>query len=376
MEGPRPLKPEEFGSLCELVNSVFRPNGAGRMETQYPLLFAPENFDHLLVMVENGRVVAHVGTLTREVSILGHRLKSISIGAVATLPTHRGGGLATQLMKVAIQKGREEGSHLMLISGGRGLYRRLGATDAGLYARFNAHRSVLPSGPVDIALATESEIPGLIRLYAHEPVRYIRSATDFHFNLHSKWNVDRGGELFTVSGKGTLLAYVATQRPNPASSREANRVYLVELAGSRMAIAQALPALIGWYGVDRVELITPVTDGDTARILSAYAVLPTLEGFPGTNLVLLPEQFLTAFAPYIEAMLGPNRLKWHVSAEEITFTCEGQSLRVTASTLGQLWFGTVEPDSDPRLSLPVGPLREALDWILPIQLPWCGLNYV
>lgn len=376
MEGPRPLKPEEFESLCALVNSVFRANSPGRMETQYPLLFAPENFDHLLVMVENGKVVAHVGTLTREISILGHPLKTISIGAVGTLPTHRGGGLATQLMTAAIRKGRDEGSQLMLISGGRGLYTRLGATRAGQYARFNAHRSVLPSGPVDIALATERDIPSLARLYAHEPVRYTRSVTDFRLNLGSNWNMDRGGELFTISSKGILLAYVATQRPNPTSPREANRVRLVELAGSRMAISQALPAVMGWYGVDTVELIGPATDGDIARILAAYGVFPTVEGFGGTNLILLPEQFLTAFAPYLESLLGPNRLAWHVAGEEITFTCGGQSLRVTASSLGQLWFGTVEPDPDSRLSLPDGPLREALDWVLPVQLPWYGLNYV
>lgn len=376
MEGPRPVKPEEFESLCELVNSVFRPNGAGRLEIQYPLMFAPKNLDHLLVMVEDGKVVSHVGTLTRDVSILGHQLKTISIGAVASRSTHRGGGLATQLMEAAIRKGREEGSHLMLISGGRGLYRRLGATRAGQYAGFKAHRSVLPSGPVDIALATESDIPGMTRLYAHEPVRYSRSTADFRLNLGSNWNVDRGGELFTITGKGILLAYVATQRPNPALPKEANHIRLVELAGSRVAIAQALPALMGWYRVDAVELIGPATDGDTLRILAACGVAPTMEGFGGTSLILLPKQFLTAFAPYLESLLGPNRLAWRVSGEEITFICGGQALTVTASTLGQLWFGTVEPDTDPRLSLPDGPLREALDWVLPIQLPWCGLNYV
>ena len=98
MEGPRGLEPREFKSLCTLVNTVFRGDGVGRMEEQYPLLFAPENYDHLLVMVDDGAVVSHVGALTRDISVLGCRMSTMSIGAVATYESHRGRGLATQLM--------------------------------------------------------------------------------------------------------------------------------------------------------------------------------------------------------------------------------------------------------------------------------------
>ena len=102
MEEPRGLKPSEFESLCELVNTVFRSNSSDRMELQYALLFAEDNFDSLLVMVDNGRVVSHVGTLTRDISILGHRIQTISIGAVATYEAYRGRGLATALVMDSI----------------------------------------------------------------------------------------------------------------------------------------------------------------------------------------------------------------------------------------------------------------------------------
>jgi predicted N-acetyltransferase YhbS len=377
MEGPRSLKPQEFESLCDLVNAVFRANGPGRMEAQYPLLFSEDNFDGLLVMVDEGRVVSHVGTLTRDISVFGHRIRTISIGAVATLDAYRGRGLATRLMDAAVRKGRAEDSALMLISGGRGLYRRMGATRAGQYALFTAPRSLLPSGHADIAPAEEADIAGLLRLYAQEPVRYLRSASDFRINVRTGWICDRAGETLAIRKNGRLLAYVATQRPIPDAAGEADRVRLVELAGSRMAIFQAFAGLMGRYRVDKADLITPVSDREMAHILSAYGIFMKPERFPGTSLVLLPAPFLDVFADYVAAMLGPGALTWEVAADHITFTCKGRSLTVTPSTLGQLWFGTVEPDADPRLSVPEGtPLREALDAILPVQLPWYGHNFV
>ncbi|MBM3263578.1 MAG: GNAT family N-acetyltransferase [candidate division Zixibacteria bacterium] len=377
MEGPRSPAPHEMDSLYDLVNTVFRSGSAGRMENQYPLLFTEENRDHLFVVTDAGRVVAHVGAFTRDISVLGCTLKTMSIGAVATLESYRGAGLATRLMETAIRTGRAEGSSLMLISGSRGLYRRLGTTRAGRYVVFTASRSVLPSGPVEIAPATETDLPALVRLYAHEPVRYIRSVTDFQGALCANWIVDRAGETLTVSGKEGLLAYVAVQTPNSASEHEANRVRIVEMAGSRVAIGQALPAIMGRYGVSTIEVIALESDRDTARFLAGYGVFPQPEGFGGTSIVLDPERFLTAFAPYVKTALGPDRLRWSVTPEEIVFSCEGQTLTVTPSTLGLLWFGVVEPDADPRLTVAAGtPLREGLDTLLPVQLPWYGHNYV
>ncbi len=146
MDGPRGLKAQEFDSLCTLVNTVFRGDGVGRMEEQYPLLFAPDNYDELFVMVDEGVVVSHVGALTRDISVLGCRMSTMSIGAVATYESHRGQGLATQLMEAAIRKAVEQDAVLMPISGGRGLYTRLGAKRIGQYALFSVPRDTLPAG--------------------------------------------------------------------------------------------------------------------------------------------------------------------------------------------------------------------------------------
>ncbi len=376
MEGPRGLKPSEIESLCELVNTVFRSNSSERMELQYALLFAEDNFDSLLVMVDNGRVVSHVGTLTRDISILGHRIQTISIGAVATYEAYRGRGLATALMDAAIRKGKEEGSTLMLISGGRGLYRRLGATCAGQYICYSVPRDVLPGGNVHFTPAEDDDLPALVRLYAHEPSRYIRSTADFRTCVQAGWICDRGGDTMAISDNDAVLAYAGMQRTRRESPDEPNRARLTEIAGSRSAILQALPPLFDRYDVDTVEIVTTEADLEMALLLQPYLISTQPQSFMGTSLVLLPEVLLNTFEDYITDVLGKNRLSWALSAQAITCHCDGQESMITLDKLGQLFFGVVEPDVDPLSSISEGPLREALFTIFPLQLPWYGYNFV
>jgi predicted N-acetyltransferase YhbS len=376
MEGPRGLKPSEFESLCTLNNTVFRPNGSGRMELQYPLLFAEDNFDNLLVMVDDGRVVSHVGTLTRDISILGHQLRTISIGAVATYEAYRGRGLATALMDAAIQKGKAEGSALMLISGARGLYQRLGATSAGQYVCYSVPRDALSDGHVKFTLAEDRDLPALIRIYAHEPSRYVRSTKDFQTCVQGGWICDRGGDTLAIKDNGTMLAYAGVQRARHNRPDEVKRARLTEIAGSRTAIVQALPPLFDRYDVDIVEIVTTQADLEMAQLLRPYPVEAAPQSFMGTSLVLLPDDLLHSFGDYFTNILGKDQISWTVSSQDIILHRNGQSLRVTPDTIGQLIFGVVDPDVDPRLSLSDGPLREALDVVFPLQLPWYGYNFV
>src|SRR5947209_4184266 len=125
----RACRPEERDALLTLVNRVFA--AGGDMGTAFPLLFGPDNLDGLRIVSGDQGPVAHVGVCIRPAVILGARLKVASIGAVCTDPAHRGGGLASALMADARRYARENGASLMLISGGRGLYRRLGYGAAG-----------------------------------------------------------------------------------------------------------------------------------------------------------------------------------------------------------------------------------------------------
>lgn len=382
MEGPRGLKAQEFDSLCTLVNTVFRGDGVGRMEAQYPLLFAPENYDHLLVMVDDGVVVSHVGALTRDISVLGCRMSTMSIGAVATYASHRGRGLATQLMDAAVRKAVEQDAVLMPISGGRGLYTRLGAKRIGQYALYTVPRDTLPAGDgpamaeTDIRRADPEDLHEMTRLYAKEPSRYVRSTADLRMAVYAAWICDRDGETVVIREEGRLVAYAGIQKRRPDREDEASRARLAEIAGSRSALVRALPCLYDRYGVDSIEIVTTASDFELASLLRPHGVTAAPQGFTGTVLVLQPERLLQVFEDYIAGVLGQDVLTWDATADSVVFRCGGKDHAVATNDLGALVFGVVPPDEDPIETVPPGPFRTALESVFPLQLPWYGFNFV
>ncbi len=376
MEGPRGLRAQEFESLCTLVNTVFRSDGAGRMEEQYPLMFTPENYDHVLVMVDDGVVVSHVGALTRDISVLGCRLSTMSIGAVATYESHRGQGLATRLMESAIRKALAQDAVLMPISGGRGLYTRLGAKRIGQYALYAVHRGFLPVVETDVRRAEAADLPEMTRLYAVEPSRYVRSTSDFGTAVDAEWICDHDGETVVIREGGRLVAYAGIQKRRSGGEYEASRARLAEIAGSRSALLRALPNLFDRYGVDCIEIVTTDSDMELASMLRPHGVTAASQGFNGTVLVLQPERLLQVFEEYIGDVLGPDSLAWDVSEESVFFSCSGQEHTIATFDLGALVFGVVPPDEDPLKTIPSGPLRTALESVFPVQLPWYGFNFV
>ena len=346
------------------------------MEEQYPLLFAQENFDHLFVMVDEGVVVSHVGALTRDISVLGCRMSAMSIGAVATYESHRGQGLATRLMEAAIRKAIDLDAVLMPISGGRGLYTRLGAKRIGRYALYAIPRDVLPAGITDVRRAEIADLPELTRLYAEEPSRYVRSSADFGTAADAEWICDHDGETVVIREEGRVSSYAGVQKSRSVRDDELSRARLAEIAGSRSALLRALPALYDRYGVDCIEIMTTESDRELASLLRPHGVTATLQGFTGTVLVLQPERLLSAFEDYIRDVAGPDTLAWDVSAKSVTFRCDGREQMVASCDLGPLVFGVVAPDADPLEAIPPGPVRSALKSVFPLQLPWYGFNFV
>ncbi len=370
MEGPRGLEPDEFDSLCILINNVFRNDGDGKMEQQYPLLFDSKNFENLLVMVDNGIVVSHVGTLTRDISICGYRMSTMSIGAVATNSKYRRKGLATLLMKTAVSHAENQDTLLMFISGGRGLYTRLGAKQIGRYTHYAIPRGVIPFGNTQLRMVENYDLTKMTNLYAQESSRYIRSNKDLKAVINAQWICDRAGEVVGVYEDNQLVAYAGIQK------EDSSRVRLVEISGSRSAIMRGLPSLYDRYGVEFVEMVIAESDIEMASLVRSYGIRPNPLGFPGTILVLQPEKLLKLLDSYIKDVLGQLLLEWEVLNGTILFKCGGQHHIIERDQLGAFVFGTLSPQEDPITNIPDGPLRNLVQSVFPLQIPLYGFNYV
>jgi GNAT superfamily N-acetyltransferase len=375
---PRACRIEERDALLALVNRVFAEGGD--MGAAFPLLFGPDNLEGLRVVPGEQGPVAHVGVCIRPAVILGVRLKVASIGAVCTDPDHRGRGHASALMADARRYARENGASLMLISGGRGLYRRLGYGDAGCFDRYQLQASQL-SGPessgVELADYREEDLPAIAALQQAEPARFIRSASDWQRLLKAEVLMCDASDLLVIRLEGRIIAYVGVQRPSPGDSGARGNVRIGELAGSRSGIAAALPALLDRYAVPVVNLWVQRTDVEMALQSQRYGWTAQPQTFPGTVGVVDPPTLIDTLMPLlVERAAEAAELKVTATEAGATFTLGAEHVSIPApGPLAALLFGgkTAAAGSELQQAGALGHLRNAL-FPIPLLLP--GYNYV
>lgn len=367
-------RPDELPNLVELADRVFRANRAGSMGSQYPLVFDAANAENLRVARAGTQMVAHVGLCIRDAHILGARLRVASVGAVATDPEHRGNGLASRLMADARQHSRERGASLMLISGGRGLYHRLGYVQVGAYRSYTITAGAVRQG-LQLDLFHPGDLPELVALYQAEAVRFFRPAADWNRMLAAGMLMNQPAELLTIRSGGTLLAYAGVQRPAPGKSAEGAPVCIREFAGSRSALAAALPGIASQYGAAAVEIVAGAGDAGWQTQAHWHRWEATSTAFPGTLGIIDAAEFCRSIRPLLAERVG-TRLSLEADGEGAVLSVEGESIRLaTQGELTAMAFGGETAEA--RAVPPLPPHVEAVvRQAFPLPLPWYGFNYV
>ena len=230
-------------------------------------------------------VISHVGIRERKVLISGCWINVGSIGGVATQEPYRNRGLATHLMERAIQRIDEDGGDLMIVSGDRGLYRRLGCVDAGTFHRLEIRKRDLMSledASLDVRRVEEREIIDLLKLYQGESSRWNRSLRDFRQAMQRGvapfWTP---AEPFLVKQDEISLAYLAVQTSRQDDREGGAALIASEYAGSRGAVLSAARALLERESYSRIVFFVPAHDFEMlyhARRLGIAVETGTLPG--------------------------------------------------------------------------------------------------
>lgn len=380
MNGPRACNPSELGQLVRLANQVFRPNG-GDMESEYPLVFGKENLSNCRVIAEDGQIVSHVGVSIRDASILGCALRVASIGAVCTHPDYRGKGHASLLMEDARTLALGEGAVLMLISGGRGLYHRLGYVNVGEFHRFRAAADRLPALPSGLHLAAcgPEQIPALVDLYQRRPVRFIRPADDWEKLLAAGMLMNQPADCLGIFEGTHLIAYAATQRPERDGSGRPSVPRVAEYAGAEALLFECLSSIAAWYGAEAVDVaIMPGSQDLPWRLRQAGAEEQTVS-FPGTLGIIEADGFFVCIHDYIRERLGAAADEILLDPRESAGVCfrlgdESYELESLSQLTALVFGGTTEearnvPPPPPRIG-------RVLQRLFPLPLLWYGYNYV
>ncbi len=380
IEGPRAAHSHELPGIVALADGVFRRQSDGSMGEQYPLLFAEENAENLRIFCDDGAPVALVGIVERDIVLGPTRHCCGQIGSVCTHVDYRQQGLATRLVRDARAKAANDGCELLLISGGRGLYRRLGYVDVGGYRRATLRRSTLPRADAYRPEPVPPEaLADLVRLHSQESVRFVRPPDDFRKLLASGRICDVQMEMRLLRARrGEAEAYLAFRPPGMGQSEDA--ICIQEVAGSRWALVQALPVLFDELGLGSVLIDYPEADVEMTALARTFSWKVEPQGFPGTVGIISPERFWRNCRPLFEERLGydiVNRLgltegrRIAISLGQERIALDGMSELTKLAFLpehrrGELALGLAQ----------ASPLRAALDCVFPMPLVSYGLNYV
>jgi predicted N-acetyltransferase YhbS len=387
-DGPRPLRTDEWEQLNALVSAVFRPT----MFANYPQLFNEQNRQNLRVVAEDGKVVCHVGMIERPAALMGCRIDVACIGAVATYDEYRGNGFASRAFQDCCDKAAADGIDVMLISGGRGLYTRVGCRRVGQDWDFaidsqgaDSLRSLASDSAVLSPLGVES-VSVLRALYQVETVRFLRPLEDWRMAFDCRVVMARSADFWGVSLGGTPIAYLIVNPPSAMrrSTEDPSIIRVAEFAGDRTAITVALPRLIDHYGAERLTIHVQGTDTILRTHLSRADIVGTPSPTWGTLRVINFPRLMERCRPLLAERIGA------VATQDVRFEADerpgsahggftirrgSEAVRIPdLGTLAHYLFGmpdgaSIEPEGSPRLA---AELAEAL----PLPSLWYGISYV
>ena len=372
--GVRSLRKDEMGSLRKLLGEVFFSDLADIQ----PHAMNEENASNLRVVVEDGEVVSHIGTIKRHVSIFGCPLRVASLGGVATYESHRGKGYATALLEDTMRVCREDDVDYIMVSGYRNMYHRYGCRYVGkdwMFQVDSEQAGDFDDSDLTITHASEADIGVIGSIYRRESVRWLRPPSDIAFGIDG-WVRNRAAKTYLIKQGDHLLAFGVMQQ---ARESDEGRLTLQDYAGERSAIVGVLGKLMKEQNMNRLSLHVEGYDTVLHGLLEARGLTGKQTALPGTTMVIHFEQLLEKMRPYFVERVGEtaaNGLVFKEVDDEYHVYYGGD--RVVAESRGaaaQLIFGTWDSAEDAMLEAG-GRAGEVLRECLPIPGVWYGVNYV
>jgi GNAT superfamily N-acetyltransferase len=386
LEGPRSARIEELREVVKLVSWVFSFDKYGiSIDRIFPHVFCESNIDNLRIIVCDGKVVSHLAIWEGLLYFYGIQLKIGLIGCVCTHPDYRMRGYASMLVSDAFTKLRRDDVDLVMVSGARMLYSRVGCVESGILYDYviPADRAELFKdriGGVEIEEYRGDDALDLVELYQREPIRFRRSYDEFKLLVDRIFTVSveaKGYASIYLSYKmGRVISYVVLLRW-PGSSLAT----VIEYAGSRTGILSMLYDTARMHGVDRIRLQIPYGEWDLVASLESYGLKPEASYAPASFAILNPPVFIEKIKPYIEERIGVG-LDFKVSPRDgyIELYASGESMKLKDSRmLTALVFGRpsiIRNLDDDDIAIDMDRIPRIFRRVFPLPSIRYGLNYI
>lgn len=382
MEEPRGTRKEEFNQVIKLVNYVFREssNRPSNMEKWFPLLFNDDNLENMRIMCEDDRPVSHLGISESEIAIYGCKTKIGSIGSVCTHPEYRKRGFASLLLEDSMKKMDKDGVDIVLVSGGRNLYKRAGCVEAGRVHKFRISGSDLKrlnTRKVKVFPYQERNLKNIVGVYQKEAVRFLRPLEDFKRILTTGVAMDREAEILTVHRANEFLGYLAIQIPGEKKS-EARIGQVVEYSGVREAIIDAVRCVFERYTLQELTFNVPFHDSEFIYLLNQKNLASLMENIPGVIKIINFPRLMDRLGPYIEERLDRKKMhsiKFEQQGDRASISINQEQFNTDTRRLTQIVLGRYDK-KEKEMMAKEGEIGKVLTDIFPLPFVWPGLNCV
>lgn len=368
MEGPRPVKKEEFEDLINLINYVFRTSSGKKpdMEICFPLFLSEKNLDHLLIMADKGQPVSHAGLWLNDFHYFGQTMKVGYLGSVCTEPNYRGMGLATTLMGAVLNHLEENGVDLLLVSGGRGLYQQAGCLKEGSVNWYSIPKQS-PNCCFDITI--NPPVALMNELWIKEPLHTKRSLSNFEALVEAAALarcIDRESKVYLAGTRDTPLAYIQAVHGQDGS------VFLYEWAGERTVLIEIAAFIAGLPNSKEVRWPIPAWEKTLLSLMPKInGIAKGTEKLSGTYKIVRFASFIDKASSYLSERYGLSPLTGYDQEEFQILLYEDETLKLKPNKMQQMLLSGVWPSNIPPK------MKEAFLKTLPLPLPWpIGFDFI
>ncbi|UTF52465.1 GNAT family N-acetyltransferase [Natronosalvus rutilus] len=200
--GPRLVTPEEFSEMMGLLDRYFAYERGG-MQASLPFAYDPDHSDHHAIIVEDDRIVSHIGAVPQILStgVDGETVECWGIGGVATDRRYRGNGYMSELLEFWFDRMADEELPLSDLSGNRQRYAHFGYENVGTEYQYKlTERSFdgdATASEAVVGYEADAHLETLHEIHEAEPYRVVRDLDETRTVLGQ-----RDLETFVYGGNG------------------------------------------------------------------------------------------------------------------------------------------------------------------------------
>lgn len=379
----RRLQAGDREAAIALSDQVFRDAEQVSMGQGFPLVFS-STLGHSFAAFDEDRLVSFMGLVPSVIRVGPARIGAYSLGSVCTHPDARGKGIASQMLQDILTFADEAGASVLLISGGRGLYRTSNCHPFGVIERYildgssaGKYKEGAASGTYTVREADDRDLLRLQELAEARNVRFDQSVWDLAELIKAEALcscLKLGHRVLIAEQDGAAKAFAVVGVPYENANVKSSPL-LVEWAGEPAAVTAALIDALSRYGLDRLVAPAPWFEEGLAEQLKPLASESSPEHRSHTIKLINPVRLLADLAPYLKESQADLQASLSIEQAEggWKLTVSGRDAVLNEEDLIKLLF-----DPNAQLSADLeAPLLSDLAALFPVPLPYDrGLNYV